>query len=118
MFRRLERFGITHEELADKIKQEVPEISSNELRMQECMDNIDRNDMMVLYTSLFVHLLDEYLWNLLSFSEAYCGARELAALTSDQTFNQTERVSQRTESLSTLLEIWETMLKEKLKKAL
>ena len=68
MLARLKRYGLTDKSFRDKL-----EMSDNTISVADFMDNlhkIDRNGEVVALTSLYVHLLDQLTWGLLSTEEA------------------------------------------------
>lgn len=82
VLRRLKRFGVTEETLW----QEYARNNGNSGRQNEqqqffdCLYRIDRDPQLVTYTSLYIHLLDQFLWELLSGKEVRQAGNSLLAL--------------------------------------
>lgn len=79
VLRRLKRFGVNEETLW----QEYAKDGSGEIERQrflDCLHRIDQDPQLVTYTSLYVHLLDQLIWELLSGEEAIQAGNELLLL--------------------------------------
>lgn len=77
--RRLKRFGVTEETLW----QEYQSDNYQRIVKQQFLGylyQIDRDQQLVTYASLYVHLLDQFLWGLLSGGEARRAGNEILAL--------------------------------------
>lgn len=75
-FRRLKRFGVT----PDKLWQDFKQINTaNLLKPQYLLaaEELACDDFMLTYTSLYIHLLDQSLWQLLNEKEAVAAAQNL-----------------------------------------
>ena len=73
VLKRIDRFGITDDLLWQKY-QASPNDGLNRARFSERLDNLLQQDMLVTYTSLYAHLLDQLVWGLLSPNEALAAA--------------------------------------------
>ena len=74
---RLKRYGLTDKSFKDKLERLEGTIS-----LADYMDNlhkIDQNGELVALTSLYVHLLDQLTWGLLSINEAICAGDAVLA---------------------------------------
>ncbi|MCL2401284.1 MAG: adenosylcobinamide amidohydrolase [Oscillospiraceae bacterium] len=67
--KRVDRFGITDDLLWAQYK-DSPNDGLNRARFSDRIDKLMRQDMLVTYTSLYAHLLDQMMWKLLSPAEA------------------------------------------------
>lgn len=76
VFRRLKRFGITPDKLWQDFKQNN---AANLLKPQYLLaaEELACDDFMLTYTSLYIHLLDQSLWQLLNEKEAVAAAQNL-----------------------------------------
>lgn len=84
MFRRMKRFGINEEVISgcyesiyeshlkkdDKVKLTIPELMHN-------VDILDRSSRVIMLTTLYAHLIDEYDWDLLKSDEVIEGCNIL-----------------------------------------
>lgn len=79
VLRRLKRFGVNEDTLWQEY---IAGNGSNNVKTQfmERLSQLDKDDQLVTYTSLYVHLLDQFLWELLSGEEAEQAGNELLAL--------------------------------------
>ncbi len=73
--KRMDRFGITNDLLWENY-------SGGKCRaeFEECLEELLCRDMLVTYTSLYAHLLDQLMWGMLSVSEVREGAASLRTL--------------------------------------
>jgi adenosylcobinamide amidohydrolase len=81
VLRRMNRFGMTEETLYQQY------LSSNygyieKQRFLESLQQLDKDPQLVTYTSLYVHLLDQFNWQLLSGDEVILAGNQLLRLTS------------------------------------
>ncbi|WP_418791896.1 adenosylcobinamide amidohydrolase [Phosphitispora sp. TUW77] len=79
VLRRMKRFGVTEE----TVWQEYVSDNSGEVikpQFLEYLSKIDTDGQLVAYTSLYVHLLDQFLWELLPGEEVMQTGSELIAL--------------------------------------
>ncbi|MBF7097862.1 adenosylcobinamide amidohydrolase [Alkalibacter mobilis] len=67
VLRKIERFGLGRERLADEIKKMVPE--STGLEITSRISELDNDPELISIASLFVHLMDQLSWGLLSSAE-------------------------------------------------
>ncbi len=83
VLRRLKRFGVNEDILWQKY---LAGNGNNGVKSQfmECLSQLDRDQQLVTYTSLYVHLLDQFLWELLSEGETVQAGNELLALVADK----------------------------------
>ncbi|MGB4504796.1 MAG: adenosylcobinamide amidohydrolase, partial [Syntrophaceticus sp.] len=79
VLRRLKRFGVNEDTLWQEY---IAGNGSNNVKTQfmERLSQLDKDDQLVTYTSLYVHLLDQFLWELLSGEETEQAGNELLAL--------------------------------------
>ena len=83
VLRRLKRFGVDE----DTLWQEYIAgngIENKETQFMERLSQLGKDDQLVTYTSLYVHLLDQFLWELLSGEEAEQAGNELLASVADK----------------------------------
>jgi adenosylcobinamide hydrolase len=82
VLRRLKRFGVNEDTLWQEYLAGNGAKDSNDVKSQfmERLSQLDRDQQLVTYTSLYVHLLDQFLWELLSGEEAEQAGNELLAL--------------------------------------
>ena len=66
IFRRGRRYGITAEKVWEKYIEFYPEKSNKKLEYMEFIKNIEVDEEIVALTSLYIHLLDQLDWELLS----------------------------------------------------
>lgn len=66
IFRRTRRYKITAETVWDKYIEKHPEDINKKLEFMEFIDIADKNEKVVALTSLYLHLLDQLEWGLLS----------------------------------------------------
>ena len=66
IFRRGRRYGITAEEIWNRYVEKYPEKTEEKLEYMEFIEKIEKNEEIVALTSLYIHLLDQLEWNLLS----------------------------------------------------
>lgn len=76
---RLKRFGVTAETLWQEFATESRETVTKEQFLEQ-LRQIDTNPQWVTYTSLYVHLLDQFTWELLSGEEVVQVGQEILAL--------------------------------------
>lgn len=72
---RMDRFGITNDALWANYFG-----AKSRAEFEECLEELLRRDMLVTYTSLYAHLLDQMMWGMLSKKEAQEGASALRVL--------------------------------------
>ncbi|HWQ73149.1 MAG TPA: adenosylcobinamide amidohydrolase [Desulfitobacteriaceae bacterium] len=82
VLRRLKRFGVNEETLWQEYARNNGGAGGRIERQQflDCLEQIDRDQQLVTFTSLYVHLLDQLLWNLLSGEEVRQAGNALLAL--------------------------------------
>lgn len=76
---RLKRFSVTAETLWQEYAAQYRE-TVTKAQFLEQLQQIDNDPQWVTYTSLYVHLLDQFLWELLSGGEVLQAGREILAL--------------------------------------
>lgn len=79
VLRRLKRFGVNEEALW----QEYAADNGRQIAKQQFLEylyKVDRDQQLLTYTSLYVHLLDQFLWGLLSGAEVRQTGDELLAM--------------------------------------
>lgn len=74
VFRRMKRYGVTMEGLLDPTAYKG---SSTAPLSREVLEAVDRNPFLVTWVSLYVHLLDQVQWGLISGEEALGAAVEI-----------------------------------------
>ncbi len=75
VFRRLRRFGLHTGTLWESYRQKAASNVKPEYLV--AAEQLGQEEEMVTYTSLYVHLLDQWMWNLLSANELQLGAKAL-----------------------------------------
>lgn len=100
-FRRLKRFGIT----ADKLWQDFSKDKAVKPEYLIAAEKLAREAKMLTYTSLFVHLLDQYLWELISAEEMQQAGEEILGLLAAAYHVEREAISATT--LEAMLAAWE-----------
>ncbi len=80
VLRRMNRFGLT-EELLYQLYLQKDDKQIDKQRFLECLRQVDHDPQLVTNTSLYVHLLDQLNWQLLSGDEVLQTANELMAST-------------------------------------
>ncbi|ATW27586.1 adenosylcobinamide amidohydrolase [Candidatus Formimonas warabiya] len=80
ILRRMKRFGITEETLWQDYRQER-EGAMTRAEFLSCLHRMDQDPWLVTFTSLYLHVLDQFLWNLFCGEEALEAGNQLAALT-------------------------------------
>lgn len=76
---RFKRFKVTEDTLWDRFKENN---AANIIKpvFLEILENIEKESSIVAYTSLYIHLLDQYLWGLLEEKEAVVCAQKILFL--------------------------------------
>ena len=72
---RMDRFGITHDVVWENYSGK-----KTRAEFEEYLEELLRRDMLVTYTSLYVHLLDQLMWGMISRDEAVLAAKSLRVL--------------------------------------
>lgn len=85
MLRRLKRFGINEEVLWKKYQEKIKQKNKDEeqklhRKFLNSLNKIDSHPMIVTYTSLYVHLIDQLMWGLLSEEEVIQVGEELLSV--------------------------------------
>ncbi|BBB92173.1 MAG TPA: adenosylcobinamide amidohydrolase [Methylomusa anaerophila] len=78
VLRRMNRFGLTEETLYQEYLQKNGYLEKQ--RFLDCLQQLDKDPRLVTYTSLYVHLLDQFNWQLLSGDETVAAGNELLLL--------------------------------------
>lgn len=114
VLRRLKRFGVNEETLW----QEYPDrgIQIKQQQFLDCLYQIDRDPLLVTYTSLYIHLLDQLLWNLLSGEEVRQAGNVLLALVANNYGLFSPMISG--QELSDYLQAWTKLVFEIMKKSI
>ena len=76
VIKRIERFGIFGETLWERINQDNPDCMTRE-EFAKRYERVVHNSKNITYTSLYVHLIDQLDWDLLSAEEVYPAAKTL-----------------------------------------
>lgn len=102
IFRRLKRYGV----LPDKLWKKYALNSEATYKPQYLLvaENLAKEEEMVTYTSLFVHLLDQFQWELLNENELKQGVQSLLDILADH--YQIDRVQVNDTSFSNLINMW------------
>lgn len=66
IFRRFRRYGVTAEKVWDRYIEENLELMDKKLEYIEFIERIEKDEKLVALTSLYIHLMDQYDWGLLS----------------------------------------------------
>ncbi|WP_378952763.1 adenosylcobinamide amidohydrolase [Pelosinus sp. sgz500959] len=107
MLRRFKRFGITEESLWQKYLSST----TQPLEKQEFLTylyDFEKKSQIVTYASLYIHLLDQFLWNLLSAEEVLSAANPLLA-TIAETFDIVSPILKEW-NLETSLQAWSELM--------
>lgn len=107
VIRRMERFGITRKSLYQDYGQAGYEPISEEKFLTQ-FDVLDRNDQVVTKTSLYVHLLDQYLWGLLTAKEVEEAGNDLIAGVSQQFNSPPKKIEE--SNLNGFISAWKKLL--------
>lgn len=78
IIQRMERFGVSEDALWDCYKKTYHNLIRAEFT--DILDQIRNEEILVTYSSLYAHLLDQLSWGLLSFAECRIAAKELLKL--------------------------------------
>jgi adenosylcobinamide hydrolase len=107
VLRRLKRFGVQEEILWNKY---IAETSQPKFKPQflECVYLLDQDSQLLVYTSLYVHLMDQLLWELLLPDEILPVANELLAQVAQYFDCACPSVSKA--ELSCLVEAWSELI--------
>lgn len=92
VMKRLDRFGITEETLWEEFRKKIP--GTGRADFSERLYQIGRDGEMVAAVSLYVHLLDQLLWGMLSAGEAHEMGRKLLVMMGAATESRTEPEAQ------------------------
>lgn len=82
--KRMERFGITRTSIIDAYYSQEKPPSDNNIQLEVIVDTISEKSEFVTYTSLYVHLIDQFLWGLLEKDEILAAAHNLLDLMDNQ----------------------------------
>ncbi|MGN0618354.1 MAG: adenosylcobinamide amidohydrolase [Ruminiclostridium sp.] len=78
MLKRIDRFGITEDSLWKLYSSRNPEISRAEF--ENSLWKLSQDSDMVVYSSLYAHILDQLMWEMISSKEAVSAAEKLIGL--------------------------------------
>lgn len=113
VFRRLRRFGVTSEEIWQLYLENVEKtICKPEFLLK--LETLSTSNVMVTETVLYIHLLDQMLWGLLSVEEVKASGERILKVLSD-TYS-IECVTVKTTSLEGFLEAWKILVEHILEK--
>ncbi|MDO4177959.1 MAG: adenosylcobinamide amidohydrolase [Phascolarctobacterium sp.] len=102
VFRRLKRFGVTQQTLWT-LYQEKENCVIKPVFLEAC-DNLAREKVILTYTSLYAHLLDQYLWELIDEEEViFAGSALLSEIASTY---DVETSALTNVSVESLMEVW------------
>lgn len=79
VLRRMKRFGVTAETLWRDYQREREDTLTHD-DFLACLHLVEQDSRLVTYTSLYVHLLDQFIWELLSGEEVMEAGNQLEAL--------------------------------------
>lgn len=115
VLRRLKRFGLNAETLWQEYVRNYGNTGRQIEQQQffDCLYQIDRKQQLVTYTSLYIHLLDQLLWDLLSGEEVRQAGNDLMALVADKYDLPSPVISG--QELSDYLQAWVNLIIEVLK---
>lgn len=105
--RRLARFGITDDELYQDYLQAGYEMITKDKFLQQ-LHGVSTNGYLVTQTSLYVHLLDQYEWGLLSAEEVTEAGNELIQLVAGRYQLEPGKIQE--SSLTGFTEAWKKLL--------
>ncbi|CUH94654.1 hypothetical protein P22_0720 [Propionispora sp. 2/2-37] len=107
LLRRLQRFGVNEEMIWEKHRNFCRN-PIDRARFRELLSCLDRQDGLVVFTSLYVHLLDQLNWQLLSPEEVYWGGTALLAVAARQFGVEAPSITGT--DMEAYLEAWASML--------
>lgn len=103
VFRRLKRFGVRPDILWQTFRSGHPQV------IKPCYlvtaEKLAREEVMLTFTSLYIHLLDQYLWQLISAQEMQLAGQELLKLLADKYAVQAETITEAT--TAAMLQSWQ-----------
>jgi adenosylcobinamide hydrolase len=82
--KRMERFGITRKSIIEAYYSQELNPADENIRLEEIVDTISKKSELVTYTSLYAHLIDQFLWGLLEKDEVLAAAHNLLDLMDNQ----------------------------------
>ncbi|MDF2634307.1 MAG: adenosylcobinamide amidohydrolase [Pelosinus sp.] len=107
VLQRIKRFGIKEETLWQDYKTDHTD-AMIKAKFLERLHVIEQNDQLVTYTSLYVHLLDQLLWELLSGEEVMDGGNEILSLAASKFGSLCPIIDK--PDLASCLRAWQTLL--------
>lgn len=84
--RRVDRFGITEDTLWSKYQEQPGNLDKPHFLHR--LQSLAKEDMLLTYTSLYVHLIDQMQWGLISPNEAYEAGMALLNIISNHTYTE------------------------------
>ena len=93
---RMDRFGVTEDSLWEAYRQESPSGTLSRAEFTDRLDHLKTDSLLVTYTSLYAHLLDQLDWGLLSAEEAWTAGIQMLRLAglpadSEETDEETDK---------------------------
>ena len=104
-FRRLKRFGVFSDKLWQQYKEKYPGLIKPQYLM--AAEKIAKDEVLLTYTSLYIHLLDQLEWNLINVDEAIDGMQSVLDILADK-YN-VNRMKVSGESIDDFVKIWESL---------
>lgn len=80
VIRRVDRFGITEQTLWERVKETKPDLEISRADFSERLHQFSVRGDMVTYVSLYAHLLDQLMWEMLEPEEALDAGRKMLAM--------------------------------------
>ena len=103
VFRRLKRFDIKAGDMWQSYSAQDAAVVKPEYLL--AAEKLAKEDIMLVYTSLYAHLLDQYLWELISAKEMQMAGQKLLQVLAEQYAVEAELIDEGT--LATMLAAWQ-----------
>lgn len=109
--RRFKRFGLNEKVLWDSYLNQVIKPVSKKIFSLE-LDRLEKSDIMLTYSSLYIHLLDQFLWNLINEEELLDGTQVLLKITAQKLNIDCPKL--KVANLESCVEAWSQLIINKL----
>lgn len=103
VFRRLKRFDIKAGDMWQAYRAQDAAVVKPEYLLEA--EKLGKEDIMLVYTSLYAHLLDQYLWELISAKEMQMAGQQLLKVLAEQYAVEAELIDEGT--LAAMLAAWQ-----------
>ncbi len=111
VFRRLKRFGVLPNALWQSFSKENPAVIKPRFLLES--EKLAHEEVMLTYTSLYVHLLDQYLWKLISAQEMQMAGQTLLDVLAEK--YSVDKILLEQSSLQAMLDAWQALFKTVIK---